>query len=227
MIPNTSGSGRCERALAISAAANLGARRRAQHGIKRPRVRLLLVAAGMRACRAWLGVAPVLAIACGGPDDSTPTIASPRPPETRAVDSVATRGEDVHVGRARYSHRAPTSPLDLGGLAPPDEDATPFATCSADADCVSVPKVGCCQNGWKAAVNKDEVGAYEASFHCPVTGPICIQILVVDRRKPQCNFESRRCELADHERTRCGAQPACTGETSCRLTAAAHPPECM
>jgi hypothetical protein len=82
-------------------------------------------------------------------------------------------------------------------VAPPDttrgEDAGPFAACLVDSDCVAVPQVGCCDNGWLAAVNRGEVRAYEGSFVCPEEHPICPMYRVDDRRLAKC--VTKRCEM--------------------------------
>lgn len=77
-----------------------------------------------------------------------------------------------------------------------EEPAAVFRGCDADDDCVAVPLVGCCHNGWKASVSRCEEDAYAHSFVCPQVRPICPLYLVVDRRAPQCNSATHLCELA-------------------------------
>jgi hypothetical protein len=88
---------------------------------------------------------------------------------------------------------------DVEPIAPPDDDAearaAPFAPCSTDADCVAVPRVGCCHLGWKVAVNRRMAEAYTASFLCPNPRPICIQMLVIDRRCAVCEWVAHQCRL--------------------------------
>jgi hypothetical protein len=130
----------------------------------------------MRQGLAFLCFAAAAAIACGGPDDSTVT--------TGASSSAVAPDQDAGEGG-----------LDLTAAAPSDDDAAPFAACSTDKECVAVPKVGCCHLGWKAAVNANEVVSYHASFHCKVSQPICIQVLIFDDRVARC--ASGRCVLAE------------------------------
>src|SRR5262249_9578556 len=46
--------------------------------------------------------------------------------------------------------------------------ANDFFSCKLDSDCVAIPTVGCCNNGYKIAVNKGEVDAYTAANACTV-----------------------------------------------------------
>jgi hypothetical protein len=134
----------------------------------------------MREGLTWIGVAAVLVVACGGRDDLASAASSS--PENVGVD----------VGSV--------------GVPPPNDDAAPFAACSADTDCSAVPKVGCCHLGWKVAVNKDKAKAYAASYHCPIAEPICIQILVIDNRTPRCDPGAHQCKLVDEANNDCGAE---------------------
>jgi hypothetical protein len=104
---------------------------------------------------------------------------------------------------------ASSAPADAGTLAPaptadstapvaPAEDAgasAQFRACAADTDCVAVPRVGCCHNGWNEAVAVSQKDAYAASFVCPEAHPICAMFLVRDRRTPRCNAGTHLCEL--------------------------------
>src|SRR5882672_6915411 len=70
-----------------------------------------------------------------------------------------------------------------------------FRACNADADCVAVPRVGCCHNGWNEAVAISQRDAYLASFVCPEAHPICAMFLVRDARVPQCDGATHLCTL--------------------------------
>lgn len=76
-----------------------------------------------------------------------------------------------------------------------EEPSALFRVCAADDDCVAVPRVGCCHNGWKTSVSRCEQDAYAHSFVCAQARPVCPLYLVVDRRVPQCNPSSHLCEL--------------------------------
>jgi hypothetical protein len=71
-----------------------------------------------------------------------------------------------------------------------------FRACNGDADCLAVPRVGCCHNGWKEAVAASQQDAYAASFVCPEAHPICAMFLVRDTRVPVCDAATRLCTLA-------------------------------
>jgi hypothetical protein len=69
-----------------------------------------------------------------------------------------------------------------------------FYACETDSDCVAVPKVGCCSNGWMEAVNKHEVNAYENSFVCNEQ-IMCPMYVVDDTRVPACVAD--KCQMVD------------------------------
>ena len=84
-------------------------------------------------------------------------------------------------------------------------DASPdFYACAVDSDCVAVPKVGCCTNGYKEALNAKFVDAYKASFICPAPNQACPHIMVNDTREPECNREEHSCELVEVKNIKCG-----------------------
>ncbi|HTB77625.1 MAG TPA: hypothetical protein VK762_30485 [Polyangiaceae bacterium] len=70
-----------------------------------------------------------------------------------------------------------------------------FRACSADADCVAVPRVGCCHNGWNEAVAASQKDAYATSFVCPDAHPICAMFIVRDARVPRCDPAAHLCTL--------------------------------
>ena len=73
--------------------------------------------------------------------------------------------------------------------------AEAYLACSVDADCVAVPREGCCHNGLKDAVNKNKIDEYRAANTCKVAHPICPQYIIDDRRVPQCNRTTHQCEM--------------------------------
>jgi hypothetical protein len=83
--------------------------------------------------------------------------------------------------------------------------ATPiWESCNVDSDCEAVPQVGCCNNGYKAAVNKHHVTAYEDSFTCPPPKPFCPLYVILDTRQPECNTGSHTCEMVAIDSISCG-----------------------
>jgi hypothetical protein len=81
------------------------------------------------------------------------------------------------------------------GSADPGEPEERFRSCLSDDDCVAVPVVGCCHNGWKTSVSRGRQDEYEGSFRCPNERPICPKYLVIDSRAPECNQDTGLCEL--------------------------------
>jgi hypothetical protein len=87
--------------------------------------------------------------------------------------------------------RASTGPGPGANVAPTHD----MLACSKDSDCVTVPRVGCCDNGWKEAVNAASSTRYQASFACPDPHPICPTFVVLEERVPRCGLRTHECEL--------------------------------
>jgi hypothetical protein len=104
---------------------------------------------------------------------------------------------------------------------PPDASQPDFYACNVDADCIAVPKVGCCNNGYKEAVNKASAEAYKLSFTCPTPNQICPHYMINDVRLPECKSETHRCEMVAPDQIKCGGfiknQHACPDGMHCVL----------
>lgn len=99
-----------------------------------------------------------------------------------------------------YNYASKHFTIALNGTA-----ATPvWESCNVDSDCEAVPQVGCCNNGYKAAVNKHHVTAYEDSFTCPPPKPFCPLFVILDTRQPECNNTSHTCEMVAIDQISCG-----------------------
>jgi hypothetical protein len=77
-------------------------------------------------------------------------------------------------------------------------------SCQWDDDCVAVPLAGCCNNGWKAAVNRAEVATYEKDGACHRARPICPMYIVNDTRVAECNRATHACEMVNIDQIVCG-----------------------
>jgi hypothetical protein len=89
-------------------------------------------------------------------------------------------------------------PLSLAEACDGGAGGSSFFSCDADSDCTAVRLVErCCDNGWKIAVAKDEVAAYEKSNVCtlPPSERICPMYVVLDTRVPACNEITHECEM--------------------------------
>jgi hypothetical protein len=84
-----------------------------------------------------------------------------------------------------------------------DTTAENFFSCHTDDDCVAVARVGCCSNGWKEAVNVDEVDDYEASGP-KVCNMMCPRYMVLDTRVAECNRAQHKCEMVAIQDIQCG-----------------------
>lgn len=132
---------------------------------------------------------PVASLALLAACSAAPDPSSAEPTRTDEAQLVATRGAEPQL---------PCS--DTTGAS---DGGTSFTACQADFECVAVPLVGCCNNGWKAAVNRCEVDAYESSFTCPEAHPVCPLYRVDDTRQPQC--VAGECEMVAPSRSSSGS----------------------
>jgi hypothetical protein len=108
------------------------------------------------------------------------------------VASSSPSGLTAQAGDASSTDASPdpSAPVADAGGAPER-----FRACRVDADCVAVPRVGCCHNGWNEAVAASQKDAYKASFACPDAHPICAMFIVRDTRVPQCDPAGHLCTL--------------------------------
>jgi hypothetical protein len=138
---------------------------------------------------------PVVALAMlavAACNEATPAPTSP------ATTAAATPADPVASG----------TPAAAGGAeagASKTAPAPEFTTCAADRDCIAVPRVGCCHNGHKEAVNSASADAYQRSFTCPTPNQMCPQYLVNDTRQPECSAATRHCEMVPIEKIACSA----------------------
>ncbi len=114
-----------------------------------------------------------------------PTVPSPGAPGATPVAAGASPSDP------------PSPPADASAATNGDDAGAParFRACTADSDCVAVPRVGCCRNGWKEAVAASQKDAYGTSFVCPDPHPICAMYLIHDTREPQCDRTTRLCTM--------------------------------
>lgn len=88
-----------------------------------------------------------------------------------------------------------------------DQDIKKSITaCSVDADCVAVPRGGCCQNGYLEAVNKHHTKAYENASKCTLNPrPMCPLFMIRDTRVAQCDSAASQCKMVAIDEIGCGA----------------------
>jgi hypothetical protein len=71
-----------------------------------------------------------------------------------------------------------------------------FRSCQVDAECVAVPRAGCCHNGWNEAVAVSQTDAYERANACARSPrPVCPMYLVRDPRVAHCEPETHLCTM--------------------------------
>jgi hypothetical protein len=163
----------------------------------------------------WLAAVLFLA-ACEETSNPPPPAPTFSPSTTPVATTPTAGGTDTSAPSATPSAVASATAADGGGAAAadasitasgPDVDGgapTQFRACKVDADCVAVPKVGCCHNGWKEAVASSQKDAYAKSFTCPEPHPICPMIMVNDQRSALCENRTRLCTMFKPEEIPCG-----------------------
>jgi hypothetical protein len=132
-----------------------------------------------------LGLVALAALAgCPRSSDGQGMVTAPVASGSAALDA-----EAPPVPSASSSAALPGAPPASGDQAPPE-----LAACRGDADCVAVPRVGCCHNGWMAAVNASQVDAYAHSFTC-AEKVMCPMYVVRDTRVARCDVASHLCVM--------------------------------
>ena len=107
-----------------------------------------------------------------GASTTTPATAPlPTPPPTASEEVKAQAGREPGVGAQ-------------------------LRACKGDADCVAVPREGCCHNGWKEAVAVSQADAYRKANACTKSSrPICPMYIARDLRVARCDPQTRLCTL--------------------------------
>jgi hypothetical protein len=131
----------------------------------------------------------LLAGACATTPPSSGVVQAPMEPAAPSPRSSTTLADYPAAGASGdASVPGPADAVDAGAPAR-------FRTCNGNADCIAVPRVGCCHNGWNEAVAVSQKDAYEASFVCPEAHPICAMFIVRDARVPVCDPATHLCTL--------------------------------
>jgi hypothetical protein len=178
------------------------------------------------------------AIACvvqQAPPASDPTTVTTSPVPTVATTATSAPAADASAtlflggGDAASEASTDVAAVDAGsGDAAQSASTTPdagsaaaFQACAMDSDCVSVARVGCCNNGYREAVSAKHVDAYKHSFTCPPPKPMCPMFMINDTREAECNNGTHLCELVAAEKIACGGfiknQHHCPSGFHCQL----------
>ncbi len=144
---------------------------------------------------------------------TTPTVASADPSTTATTTATttttATATATTTATTTTTATATATATTTATATATTDDAGAPgslsaFQACTTDADCVAVPKVGCCQTGRMEAIATSQVDKYKASFVCPPPKPMCPMSMILEMRQPECNGGSHLCEMVAVENILCG-----------------------
>jgi hypothetical protein len=150
----------------------------------------------------WLSLASA---ACAQPSQSpavvtapsastTPASTTPDPSTAAPVPAAAT---SAPVASASAPAASPEGGAALGPGATDAGVAAQFRGCQSDADCITVPRAGCCNNGWKEAVAASQKDAYAKAYACTAARrPVCPMYIVRDTHIAKCDTQQHLCVLA-------------------------------
>ncbi len=129
----------------------------------------------------------------GGGVISAPTAsATALAPGAASAGAPGTAGDGGNVGATTAGNAGASGP---NAAAADGGTSAQFRACRADSDCVAVPRVGCCNNGWMEAVAATQTDAYAKSFTCPQPRPICPMYRIHEMRVPRCDPASQLCVM--------------------------------
>jgi hypothetical protein len=132
-------------------------------------------------------VALVSVSACAGPSQPSNAVVVPTVP-----------GATVRASAGPSAESTDPPAVDAGRSDVTDDEGdgpARFRACKADADCIAVPRVGCCHNGRMQAVTGSQKEAYEASFVCPNPHPRCAMYIIRDTREARCAAATGLCTM--------------------------------
>jgi hypothetical protein len=151
-----------------------------------------------------------------GPPPAVPSTTATAPVTTVVIDAGAPA---TTAASGEVPPPPPATPPTASSASPAGDANADFFSCGADSDCAAVAKVGCCQNGYLEAVNKQSASAYRASFVCDKKRPICPMYRIADKRLPVCESTSHKCEMLAPDQFTCsGGGPnvhACASGSKC------------
>jgi hypothetical protein len=139
----------------------------------------------------WLAI--VALAACGRTSENPPIVTAPLASGPAAAGPSAAPVTSSPAPSASASAAPPGDTM--GAADDADAGSAQFRACQADSDCIAVPKVGCCHNGWMAAVNASQKDAYAQSFTCPQPRPMCPMYIMRDTRVAKCDTGTHLCTM--------------------------------
>jgi hypothetical protein len=137
----------------------------------------LVALAALAACNKTSESSPMVTAPVGS---SAPRATTPPPP---APSTAPVASDETMMG---------PGPAEENGA---DAGNAQYRGCQQDGDCIAVPRVGCCNNGWLEAVSATQKDAYAKSFVCPTPRPMCPMYVVHDTRTPKCDPGTHLCTM--------------------------------
>jgi hypothetical protein len=143
-------------------------------------------------------LATLTVVACAQTSQAPPTTTAPVVSASAAADPVIVAAAPAASIPAATPVPAPvasatTEPASAGD--PDTEVGAQFRACKSDADCLAVPRAGCCDNGWKVPVAASQKDAYAQANACTRKRPMCPMFKVRDRRVAYCDPQAHQCAL--------------------------------
>jgi hypothetical protein len=137
-------------------------------------------------------------VACAKTSQAPPTTTAPVVSASAPADPVVV----APAPAASLSAATPAPPPAASATAEPSAAGDPdtevgaqFRACKANADCLAVPRAGCCDNGRKVPVAASQKDAYAQANACTRKRPMCPMFRVRDRRVAYCDPQAHQCAL--------------------------------
>jgi hypothetical protein len=135
-----------------------------------------------------LALAALLGAACAQTSQNPATVTAP----TASATSTPAPSASADAPAASAS---PDAGATAPGPAGETEVDAQYRACQADADCIAVPRSGCCHNGWMEAIAATQKDAYEKAYACKQAHVICPMFIVRDVRVPRCDAQTHLCKM--------------------------------
>jgi hypothetical protein len=145
------------------------------------------------------GLAALALAACAQTSQPPASTTAPIASESAAGIATAAVAPMVAASAPTGSPTPPTADEGGGPATAAHEEggaSAQFRACSKDADCVAVPRAGCCHNGWKEAVAASQADAYNQANACTRSPrPVCPMYMIRDVRVAQCEAHTHLCTM--------------------------------
>jgi hypothetical protein len=137
-------------------------------------------------------LASLTVAACAQTSQSPPTTTAPVVSASATPEPAVAAAAPVAASVSAPAASATAAPA--AGTADTDVGLQ-FRACASDSDCATVPRAGCCNNGWNEAVAASQKDAYAQANACTRKRPMCPMYRVRDHRVAYCDSQAHLCTM--------------------------------